>query len=237
MTTENVRDFLERIPLEELKQRGVLRGTTNILQGPSLDPLLELMRESSVERLEHPETDWFLDVNRTFRNNDSREWRKSNIDELSSKGSVFDYANTIVNPHYRRSVEDRPSEVEEAEAVAFGLERDMQLTLRQNIGQLESGMKIVDGGSERRTAAGRIDITAEDSSGTLVAVEIKAKLAGPESVAQVLAYMTSLAEEEHKPVRGILVAAEFHPRVIFAAKAVPNLQLKKYTVRFSFEDS
>ena len=126
---------------------------------------------------------------------------------------------------------------DEAEAITFKLERDLQSALRQNVEQLESGLIIIDGGSERTVEAGQIDITAEDGGGKVVAIELKAGRANPESITQTLAYMTSLAEEEDKPVRGILLAADFHPRVILAAKAVPNLQLKKYSFRFSFEDA
>ena len=239
MTTENIREFLERIPLEELKQRGVLRGTTNLLQGQSLDPLIQLMKGKGIQRLEHPESDWFLDVDGSFKNNDSREWRKNRLDELSSRGSVFDYTNRTINPYYSRGLlpGSEPETEEGAESVIFGLERDMQSALRQNIGQLESGLRIVDGGSERHTGGGWIDITAEDREGNPVVIELKADLARPESIAQVLAYMTSLVEEEQKLVRGILVAADFHPRVILAAKSVPNLQLKKYSFRFSFDDA
>ena len=57
---------------------------------------------------------------------------------------------------------------------AFGLERDLQKALRANIGQLETGLKIVDGGTEKNVPAGRIDITAEDPGGTTVVIEVRA---------------------------------------------------------------
>ena len=51
-----------------------------------------------------------------------------------------------------------------------------------------------------------------------------------------LAYMGDLmAEDTNKPVRGILVASAFKESAVAAARAVPNLQLKKYGIRFSFE--
>ena len=118
----------------------------------------------------------------------------------------------------------------------FELERDLQRALRQDISQLEPGLKIGDGGSERKVDAGFIDITAEDDDGNLVVIELKANSARPDSFTQVVAYMQSLRAEVRRPVRGILVAAEFHDRVILAAREVPTLELKTYSYKFSFED-
>jgi RecB family endonuclease NucS len=57
----------------------------------------------------------------------------------------------------------------------------------------------------------------------------------PEALTQLLAYMGAIGKEEQKPVRGILVAGDFHPRVVFAAQAVPNVQLRRYRFKFTFE--
>jgi hypothetical protein len=137
-----------------------------------------------------------------------------------------------------REVEDDISEKEilEAEEITFGLERDLQSALRANIEQLEAGLTIIDQGKERTTEAGRIDITAADSSGKVVVIELKAGKANPEVVAQILSYMGSIAETEHKAVRGILVAGDFHKRVILASRAIPNLDLKKYSFQFTFRE-
>jgi RecB family endonuclease NucS len=104
-----------------------------------------------------------------------------------------------------------------------------------NVEQLEVGLSLIDGGSERVTDAGRIDITARDQGGHSVVIELKAGQDQPEAVAQILAYMYAIAESDHKPVRGILVAGDFHKRVVLAARAVPNLELKKYSFQFSFK--
>ncbi len=125
-------------------------------------------------------------------------------------------------------------ELIEASETTFGLERDLQAALRSNIEQLESGLRIVDDGKERTTDAGRIDITAKDRSEALVAIELKAGTATPDALTQLLAYMGALATEKDT-VRGILVAGDFHPRVVFAARAVPNVQLRRYRFKFSFE--
>jgi transposase-like protein len=116
----------------------------------------------------------------------------------------------------------------------FGLERDLQLALRKHLDQLESGLKIADDGKEQTVESGRIDITAEDSSGTTVVIELKPGPADRETIGQILGYMGDIMVTKQS-VRGILVAGDFPAGTIAAARAVPNLQLKKYSFRFSFE--
>jgi RecB family endonuclease NucS len=53
---------------------------------------------------------------------------------------------------------------------------------------------------------------------------------------QVLAYMGTISQDKKSTVRGILVAQDFHQRVIFAARTVPDIQLKQYSFRFLFGD-
>lgn len=143
-------------------------------------------------------------------------------------------ANKLWKEECGKGVEET-EEILDAIEAKFGLERDLQKALRANIDQLESGLTITDGGKERETAAGRIDITAEDNEGNIVIIELKAGTASPDSVAQTLAYMASINEEENKPTRGILVAGDFHQRVVYASRAVPNFELIKYAFQFSFE--
>lgn len=146
------------------------------------------------------------------------------------------FANELLESGPGSGTDSYEEEVSEAIEVTFGLERDMQLALRSNITQLESGLSIIDGNRERTTEAGRIDITAEDSQGNIVVIEMKAGFANPDVITQILAYMGSIAETAQKPVRGILVAGDFHRKVVWASKAIPNLELKKYTFQFKFED-
>lgn len=124
--------------------------------------------------------------------------------------------------------------VQEAEEITFGLERDLQMALRRNIEQLESGLKVHDGGMERVTEAGRVDITAIDKDGQIVVIELKAGTAAPSVMTQVLAYMASIAETEAKPVRGIIVAGDFDKRVLLASRAISNLELRQYAFQFTF---
>jgi hypothetical protein len=235
MTTQNIIEFLQAFGVEDLKNRGILNGTSNQLKGTSVDPLIALMRERGVDRLECPSRNWFLGIEGDFGNPASQELKEGRITDLSNPGSVFSYTNTTINPYYDGSRMGAGSETQ-LEEITFGLERDLQIALRRNIDQLEPGLKIIDDGTERTVEAGRIDITAEDGNNKLVVIELKAVVAAPESVAQILAYMASVEKEDQRLVRGILVAPDFHPRVVLAAKAVPNLQLKKYSFTFSFRD-
>lgn len=125
--------------------------------------------------------------------------------------------------------------IEDVVGKTFALERDLQMALRGNISQLEPGLVVVDGGSERRVEGGFIDILARDDRGVLTVIELKADTARPDAIAQLLAYMGCVAEETSENVRGILVAGDHHPRVKLAARAVHNLELKRYRFRFEFE--
>ncbi len=147
----------------------------------------------------------------------------------------FAYADEFLDS-YNDNDENLEREVEKASEITFGLERDLQVAIRSNIEQLEGGLRIVDDGKERITEAGRVDITATDLNGNLVVIELKAGKVNPQDIAQILAYMGSISETDNKPVRGILVAGEFHKRVVLASRAIPNLSLKKYSFQFSFGD-
>jgi hypothetical protein len=132
---------------------------------------------------------------------------------------------------------DLAAVVQEEVGQRIGLERDMQAALRIEINQLEPGLTIIDDGAERSVDSGFIDITGRDASGTTVVIELKAGPAGPRAVAQILAYMGDVAaEEETRKVRGILVASSFDPKAKSAARMVPSLILRRYSVRFLFSD-
>lgn len=123
---------------------------------------------------------------------------------------------------------------EEAQEVTFGLEHDMQQALRKNINLIERGLEIIDNGKERHTKAGSIDITARDANGKVVIIELKAPVAKPDVIAQTLAYMQAVSEEDNAEVRGIIIASDFVDRVKLAARQIPNLQLIKYSFQFTF---
>ena len=100
--------------------------------------------------------------------------------------------------------------------------------------RLEAGLTIIDGDGEQTVASGRIDITARDQRGTIVVIELKAGAANRDAIGQTLAYMGDLIDGETR-VRGILVAREFTPRAVSAARAAANIRLVQYGFRFTFD--
>jgi len=194
---ENIRDFFLRFTEEELAGRGILRGQTRMLQQVSVAPLIALMNEQKVQKLECQDCTWFLDVERNF----------SNPNTYFYPNSVFEYQNVHLNPCYRgyRQTQATVADYEienlaaEATTITFGLERDLQEALRANIEQLEPGLKILDGGTEQTVPAGKIDITAEDSEGRVVVIELKAHIAQPADLTQVLAYMGTISQDKKVP--------------------------------------
>jgi RecB family endonuclease NucS len=179
----------------------------------------------------HPDSNTSHELRRALRN---RGW---GLEERSDQVLVIKPNHQGETTFVGEVLGADPEELEdtEAEEITFGLERDLQLALRANIGQLEPGLIISDDGKERITEAGRIDITATDAEGKAVVIELKAGTATPDVIAQVLAYMGALAESDGKDVRGILIAGDFHKRVILAARAIPNLGLWRYAFQFKFE--
>ena len=126
------------------------------------------------------------------------------------------------------------AELEDSVTQVFGLERDLQAALRANLTQLEPGLVAIDNGQERQVEAGFIDILARDQRGSVTVIELKAETGRPAVIAQILAYMGCIAYETGEPVRGIIVASDFDKRVELAARAAPNLALRKYRYRFEF---
>lgn len=163
-------------------------------------------------------------------------------EEIATRVGVSPGTVSAIKAHITMGTYGRPgpSEVEtdeliEASEATFGLELDLQRALRSNIEQLEPGLQIIDDGKERRINAGRVDITAKDKNDTIVVIELKAGTAAPEALTQLLAYMGDISEQDQRPVRGLLIAGNFHPRIVFAVKAIPNVQLRQYRFRFTFD--
>jgi RecB family endonuclease NucS len=129
---------------------------------------------------------------------------------------------------------DEAEQVETAIEATFGLERDLQSALRANIQQLEKGLRIADSGKEQSVPSGRIDILGKDSKGISVVIELKAGTADRDAIGQILSYMGDMQTAGHPKVKGFLVAGDFTPRAIAAARAA-NVVLRKYSFNFSFE--
>lgn len=158
-------------------------------------------------------------------------------EDIAARVGVSPGTVSAIKAHMTMGTYEEPAteELIEASEAVFGLEKDLQLALRANIEQLERGLQIIDGGKELSTDVGRVDILAKDENGTMVVIELKARTAAPEALTELLAYMGAIAQKHDTPVRGILVASQFHPRLVHAVRAVANVQLRQYRFRFIFE--
>ena len=134
--------------------------------------------------------------------------------------------------HYRLPADDEAAEA--AIETTFGLERDLQRELHGNIGQLDPVLTIV--AKEYVVASGRIDLLCEEPGG-LVPIELKAGVCDHNAVSQLLSYMGDLMAAGTPAQRGIIIAGEFTPRTIAAARAVPSIELRRYAVQFSFKSA
>lgn len=239
-------EFLQSFSME-LQAR---RINPRRLQGPHVTRLIDFMDEKGITRLVADGPGgrrWFLASDGGFANPLSNRDKTGNIFDLKRRGRplgcVFDGQNGQES-YFRRQSDEGDTPINQGDLGdqppvdqnSFGLERDLQHALRDNIAQLDAGLRIIDGDVERTVEAGRIDITAEDDRGNLVVIELKAGAAAPEAVAQLLGYMGAIENPDGRPIRGILVANDFHPNTVYAAKAVPNISLKAYSFQFSFED-
>lgn len=130
-----------------------------------------------------------------------------------------------------------PSELEtlEPSGQAFQIEKEMQAAVRRQIGSLETGLQIVDGGIERSVTTGRIDIVAKDIQDLFVIIELKAGRCPRGALEQVLGYAKDIKDEEAgAKVRMILIAKSFPDRIIAAADFIPSLKLVTYDFSLNF---
>ena len=127
------------------------------------------------------------------------------------------------------------AEVEESIEASVSLERDLHSYLASRVAEIESGLTLVENGVEYQTEAGRIDLLARDANNHFVVVELKAGKAKDNALGQLLGYIGCLSTSETN-VRGILVASNFDPRVVFAAKGLPHVKLVRYQLSFTLEE-
>jgi hypothetical protein len=128
-------------------------------------------------------------------------------------------------------------------ATSLSLERDLENSLISNLARLEPKLRLynekdISGQQFDTGSVGRLDLLCVDQNEAFVVVEIKAGRAEDRVCGQILRYMGWVKENltgSHL-VRGIIVANDFSDSLKFAVKAMPNVLLKMYEVRFDFKD-
>jgi RecB family endonuclease NucS len=156
------------------------------------------------------------------------------------------HARSVLKRYLQYRIERASTEIADAEEIEvelealqadanFRVEKEMQAQVRLQIGQVEPGLQIDDGGVETTVATGRIDIVARDQQGRLVAIELKAGKCPAGAMEQVLAYAHSLSLERQEPVRAMLIAGSFGDRIRAAAKRATDIDLKTYAYSLAFD--
>lgn len=97
----DVREFLQRFTLGELVGRRILVGPDQRLDGKSVKPLIELMREQGISLLTASERGWRLDVTGTWQNASSKSRNHSIECDLEHVRGIFNNQNNYINPHFR----------------------------------------------------------------------------------------------------------------------------------------
>jgi len=104
--TETITLFLGAFQLDELAAMGIINGERRILTGASVAPLIGLMYQKGVERLEFG-NDWSLDAaGVVFKNRFAGYAEPLTISEVITSGEVFRGANRHINPFYTRTPEE-----------------------------------------------------------------------------------------------------------------------------------
>ena len=132
--------------------------------------------------------------------------------------------------------EDVSEEAEQAIEASISLERDIEDQLVHQLDALEEGLTFV--GRQVTCDVGRVDIVGRGADGVTVVVELKVGEAKDSAIGQIARYMGW--HQQHQgagTVRGILVASDFPEGVQYAARAMPNLALRRYHIQLAFEDA
>ncbi len=220
-----------RTKLSELRRvESVYGDLDDLFDSDELTSLIEELTYSSEDTRNRRPNPSKLEISGDIRNN------LASYKSAVTKYQRFrqDVEREAARPAAQR-VEARNAEANGFEQRTLSLEADLQSALRSNISQLEPGLEIADGGSEKKIPSGFIDILARDQSGQHVVIELKAVVARRETLGQIAAYMADIEDEmAHRP-RGILIAPDFDPKLTSGARMISGLSLVKYSFTFRFD--
>ncbi len=111
-------------------------------------------------------------------------------------------------------------------------ERNFENIIIERLEDIEKGLSLI----KRQFSVdpvGRIDLLCEDKNKDLVVIELKKfGVANYSIIDQIARYMGWIKEHKAKQgqrVRGIIIVGKTDEKLEYAAKAIPNLQVKSYT--------
>jgi RecB family endonuclease NucS len=99
----------------------------------------------------------------------------------------------------------------------------------QQLESIEPGLQL-----EKRqldTPAGRLDLLCRDANGTRVVLELKRAQGSDQVVGQIARYIGWLKHTyPGEKVRGIVIVGSKDQALVWAAKAVPDLEVKEFKI-------
>jgi hypothetical protein len=108
-------------------------------------------------------------------------------------------------------------------------ERNLEDFVVHQLEAIEPGLALV--GRQLSTPAGRLDLLCKDTSGNFVVVELKRTQGTDQVVGQILRYIGWVTEAHNTDrVRGIIIVAKKDQALMYAARAVPAIQVKEFTL-------
>lgn len=137
---------------------------------------------------------------------------------------------------------DKIENEEELIEASISFESDLEDYIMRDLGQIENGLKVYKEngvtGQQFSIEIGRIDILAVDKDNNLVVIELKSGTANYHVVGQILSYISWVKKNlsGEKKVRGIIIADDFDDKLKYAVLELPSVRLKKYKVKFEFEN-
>ena len=144
---------------------------------------------------------------------------------------------------YKRFVEegpeDGPEDEEDSEETRFAYENQLRDYLANNLGLVETGLKLwpvdSDSGAVEYSVderGRRIDILAQDVDGIPVVIELKVSKGHERTIGQSLYYAAKIKETfAAAKVRIVIVASEISAELKLAASSLDNVQLFTYRLQ------
>jgi restriction system protein len=108
-------------------------------------------------------------------------------------------------------------------------EKNLEDFVVQQLHKIEPGLCLVE--RQPHTPAGRLDLLCQDALGNYVVVELKKTKGTDQVIGQILRYMGWVTEAYPQTnVRGIVIVGKKDDALLYALKAIPNVEAKEFSV-------